>query len=260
MRRTVSTAGLLGLVAAMVLPLGVRSAADDKAGQWGTVKGQVIFQKSATIPTPQQLNVTKDQQHCLSKGPLLSEEWVVNPKNRGVRWTFVWLTPEKDGPPLAVHPDLKEIKVKEVTVDQPCCQFVPHALAMREGQHLVAKNSAPVAHNVHVTGHPLKNPGTNPILPAGQSVTVDNLKADKYPVKLSCDIHGWMSAWIRIFDNPYYALTDEDGNFEIKQAPAGNYRLVVWHETGWGPGGKDGTKVTIKPNGETVLDPIELKP
>ena len=86
------------------------------------------------------------------------------------------------------------------------------------------------------TGHPLKNPGNNVILPAKGEQKIENLKADRYPVKIACNIHPWMGAWVRVFSHPYYAVSDADGRFTIQQAPAGKYRLVSWHEAvGWGP-------------------------
>src|SRR5262249_25946150 len=145
------------------------------------------------------------------------------------------------------------LKEKQILVDQPCCMFVPHAVAIREGQEIVVKNSAPIAHSTHWTGA-LKNPGGNRMAPAGQSLTIDGLKADKYPVKLSCDIHPWMGGWIRVFDHPYFAVTEENGKFEIKSAPVGRCRLVVWHETvGWVPprvaGGEPGVPIDVKADG-----------
>jgi hypothetical protein len=230
---------------------------------WGTVKGQIVF-GGANIPGAAEIAAVKnhqDSKHCLEKGPIHNEEWVVNQTNKGVRWAFVWLQPETGGAPLKVHSDLQPIKDKEVVIDQPCCKFEPHALAMREGQDLVAKNSSPVAHNVNWTGYPLKNPGGNVILPAQGSNRIPNLKADRFPVTVKCNIHPWMSAYVRVFDHPYYAVTDADGQFTIKQAPVGKYRLVIWHEaTGWGPGGKEGLPVTIPANGEADVGKQQLKP
>jgi hypothetical protein len=227
-------------------------------GDWGTVKGRVVYKGPA--PAPKEINVTKDQDHCLLKGPLFSEELVVNPKNNGVRWAFVWLIPEQKGAKIPIHPNLLAIKDKQVSIDQPCCQFVPHALGMREGQELVAKNSAPLNHNVHWTGHPLKNPGGNVIVPSKKSFTIEGLKADRFPVKINCDIHGWMSAWVRVFDHPYFAVTDKDGNFEIKLAPAGQFRLMMWQEeVGW-IGGRDGVPVTIQGGGVTDTGESKLIP
>jgi len=180
-----------------------------------------------------------------------------------VRWAFVWLAPlEKSGPPLAIHPSLKDIKEKQVVLDQPCCAFTPHAIAIREGQEVVAKNSSPIVHNTNWQGHPLKNSGGNRAVPAGGSIVIDGLKADKYSVKIACNIHPWMSSWIRVYDHPYFALTDENGNFDIKLAPVGKYRLVGWHEAvGWlTPGGYDGgIPVTITEKGLDVGN-IEMKP
>ncbi len=251
---------LVGL-AACTLCSAVRPSevvADDGAG-WGALKGRVVWGEGP-IPKPAEIKVEKNPEHCLAKGPLFSEELVVNEKNRGVRWVFLWLAPEPGGTPLTIHPDLRDIKSKQVEIDQPCCQFVPHALTLRQGQELIAKNSAPIAHNVHWTGHPVKNPGGNVIVPAGQSYVIQDLKADRFPVKISCDIHSWMNAWVRVFDHPYFALTDADGNFEIKQAPAGNFRLISWQESiGWGPGGRDGIPLVIKSNATTDLGELKLE-
>jgi hypothetical protein len=226
-------------------------AEDDKAGSWGNVKGQIVLD-AAAAPEPAKLSVTKDEAVCLAKGALRSEDLIVNKTNLGVKNVFVWLMPTDPDKPLAVHPDLKEIKQNTVEVDQPCCMFVPHVLGMRQGQVLVAKNPAPIAHNFHYTGHPVKNPGNNVIVPAGGDLKVPGLMADKYPIKMSCDIHPWMSGWIRVFDHPYFAITDADGKFEIKNAPKGACRLFSWHEgVGWVEGDKTGTGIEI-PAGKTL--------
>ncbi len=237
---------------------------DRNSGEWGTIKGQIVWGGNG-IPVPKPLNVDKDQDHCLSKGPILSEEWVINKDNKGVRWTFVWLAPEpKSAKKLPIHPSLKEIKVKEVEIDQPCCAFVPHALGMREGQVLVAKNSAPkTAHNVHWLGNPQTNPGGNQSVPAGKSYRIEGLKADKLPLLINCDIHGWMKARVGVFDHPYFAVTDENGNFEIKLAPAGDWRLKIYHDAiGWrnGAAGRDGEKISIKAGETTDVGKLDVKP
>src|SRR5581483_4832947 len=124
-------------------PVAIHSEEAEQGG-WGTIKGQIAWGGDA-LPEPKPVNVDKDQQHCLSKGPIHSEDWVVNPKNKGVKWTFVWLDVEPlSGQTLPIHPDVQQLKQKKVTIDQPCCAFVPHCLAMREGQTLEVKNSAQI--------------------------------------------------------------------------------------------------------------------
>jgi len=263
MRYPIAIVPALCTLAGLALCLTERSAAQG-ADDWGNVKGQIVW--SGDLPKPKELTAVKDNQdkaHCLEKGPIFSEEWVINPKTKGIKWVFVWLTNDNPKKKLAIHPDLKEIKSKTVEIDQPCCVFIPHALGMREGQDLIIKNSAPVAHNAYCLGHPAKNPARNPLIPPGKSVTLDGLQADdRFPIAVSCKIHPWMSAWVRVYDHPYFAVTDENGNFEIKNAPAGDLRLKVWHETGWlgGAEGRDGRKITIKKGETTDLGKLEWKP
>ncbi len=110
-----------------------------------------------------------------------------------------------------------------------------------------------------------KCPNLNQIVPAGGKFKVEDIMARPIPMSVKCDIHGWMNAKIAVLKNPYFAVTDDDGKFEIKDAPAGMYRLVIWHEgMGWVLGDKEpskmGKKITIK-NGETTdLGEVPLKP
>lgn len=255
---------LFTALAGLLLAVPARAADDSK---WGTIKGQIVW-GGGDIPERKPINVDKDVDHCKSKGDLLSEDWVVNKKNKGVRWTFVWLDvnpPAKDQPKdkLPIHPDLQKIQQSDVTMDQPVCMFEPHCLGLREGQNLKVKNSAPIPHSVSWTGTPTKNPGGNVVVPAGGQFVIKDLKADRFPLQISCTIHPWMKARVGVFDHPYFAVTDADGNFEIKNAPAGNYRLKVYHESiGWrnGAAGRDGEKITIKPGGVTDVGKLDVKP
>jgi hypothetical protein len=145
---------------------------------------------------------------------------------------------------------LKEIKDKEVVMDQPCCRFEPRVLALREGQTLIAKNSSPINHNFKYDS---EKDGDNKLVPAGGKLEI-KLQASARPILVNCTIHGWMHGAIRVFDHPYFAVTDGDGKFEIKSAPAGKYNLVMWHDgQGWVNGGKLGRPVEIKPGGVTEV-------
>jgi hypothetical protein len=252
----------LVLVGGLSLAL-VPSAGADSPEGWSTIKGQIVWGGGA-VPEHKTIDVSnhQDKACCLAKGPVLSEDWVIDKDNKGIYWTYVWLAPESPSGKLPIHPDLEKIQEKEVIVDQPACQFVPHAVALRQGQALVAKNSAPVAHNVRWTGG-FKNPGNNLIVPSKGSHTISNLVADKYPIKLECNIHPWMSGWVRVFDHPYFAVTDADGKFEIKNAPAGKFRLFIWQESSGfrgGAAGRNGEEIIIKPGTVTDLGKLDLKP
>jgi hypothetical protein len=250
-----------GWIWALTLAVGTALAGSAAEGEWGTVKGRIVW-GGDKLPEAKTVNVNKDQDHCLSQGQIPDESLVINPKNKGIRWVFVWLAPVTAQAKMPIHPSLEHPKSKDASIDQPCCRFEPHALALQTGQELTTKNSSPIAHNINWQGG-IKNAGGNVILPAGKAFTMPQLKPDRFPVKLACNIHPWMSAWVRIFDHPYYAITDKDGAFEIKLAPAGDFRLVIWQEsTGYlgGAAGRNGQQITIKSNGVTDLGLLEFKP
>ena len=67
----------------------------DEDNSWGTVKGQIVW-GGHKLPAREREVVDKDKEHCLEKGSIISEKWVIHPENKGVRWVFVWLTPDSD--------------------------------------------------------------------------------------------------------------------------------------------------------------------
>jgi hypothetical protein len=240
------------LAAAVAVVLaGTASAADE----WGTVKGQVTWGGKAP-PAEKALDTTKEP--MCAKCKVVDEEFVVG-KNGGVKNAFVWLQ-DANNPKakLPIHPALKEVKDKEVVIDQPCCKFEPRVRALREGQVLIGKNSSQLAHNMKWTGGD-DNPGDNKLIPAGGKIDIE-LKASPRPVIVECNIHPWMKGWVRVFNHPYFAVTDADGKFEIKNAPAGKYNIVIWQEgVGWVNGGKTGKTIEI-PAGGTVEVNETVKP
>lgn len=250
--------GFLALAAAF-LAVSV-AAADDK---WATIKGQIVFPKDKPIPKRQALNVTQDKDHCLSKGAILDESVIVNPKNNGVKNVVVWLRPDDTDPkskftPAQIHPDDAKRKAVEVVIDQPCCMFVKRVSVARPGDKLVVTNPAPVPHNFFWSS--TNNGEFNITVPKmDQWKMPEALVAESPPIQYKCTIHGWMTGYVRIFEHPYYAVTDENGNFEIKNAPAGKFRIVLWHENGFkgGAKGRFGEEVEIK--GPTLeIKPIEF--
>ena len=144
--------------------------------KWGDIKGRVVLD-APVAPEPKVLDIVKDQQHCLGKGPITSDALIVDKKTLGVKDVFVWLAPIEEKDKLAIHPALKNPAKKEVEVSQPCCMFVPHSLCMRVGQVLVAKNPSPIAHNFHYQG--FKNPGDNKIMAAGGELKISGLVAEE---------------------------------------------------------------------------------
>jgi hypothetical protein len=122
-----------------------------------------------------------------------------------------------------------------------------------------------VAHNVNLAGG-LKNPNLNQVIPPGGELPITGFVASLLPVQVSCNIHPWMKGYIRVFDHPYFAVTDEDGNFEIKNAPAGKWHLALWQGEGYlflnSEGRPDWTAkpVEVKADATVNLGKIEFVP
>ena len=240
----------------------VTTSGSGQAPGWGTLKGTVVF--DGKVPERKMIDPKNDRVFCLSKGPVLSDELVVDPKTKGVRWVMVWLVDEKGGNKIPINPKLAK-PADKVLIDQPCCMFEPHVLGMRAGQILVSKNSAAVTHNVNIIGG-ADNPNKNVAIPPGKSLEVEGWKASSSMVPVQCTIHQWMNCWVRVFDHPYFAVTNDKGEFEIKDAPAGKFRIVVWQESvGWvvneaGKSGKIGVTVEIVAGKTTDIGSIKMKP
>jgi hypothetical protein len=199
----------------------------------GDVTGQVIFNGAAPKPAP--IIPTNDKAFCTAceKGGLFNEELLVDPKSKGLQNVVVFLVDSANPKTPIPHPKAKEIAAEKVLLDQPCCTFVPRMVVLVEGQTLVAKNSSGVAHNTNITS-PGGNPTVNPALPPNKSIEVPGWKAVGKPSSVACNIHPWMKAWIFTVPSPYFAVTDKDGKFEIKDVPAGKYNIIYWHEKqGW---------------------------
>jgi len=151
--------------------------------------------------------------------PLLSDGEIVT-EDGGVQNAFVYLEnpPEHDG---AVPEDT-------VVLDQLGCVYTPHVLGVRVGQPLDITNSDQTMHNIRSFSR--KNRAFNNAQPAGAKKRTKMFKEVEMPIKMKCDFHPWMTAYIFVMDHPFFAVTDETGAFEIGDVPPGDYTLVSVHE------------------------------
>jgi plastocyanin len=122
-----------------------------------------------------------------------------------------------------------EVPKEPVVLDQKGCQYSPHVIAMMVGQEMVVKNSDPFLHNVHSLAQ------QNPAFNFGQPNKDDGKKVDSPKTaetyKVKCDVHPWMSAHVAVFEHPFFAVTDDKGQFTIKgNVPDGDYTVTAWHE------------------------------
>ena len=116
----------------------------------------------------------------------------------------------------------------EVVLHRQNCRFVPHLLAVRVGQPLSIINADPTQHNTHPT--PKINMEWNQTQSAGGPPLRKIFTRPEVPIPVKCNQHPWEKAYVAVMDHPFFALSDEFGNYEIRGLPPGTYTLVAWHE------------------------------
>jgi plastocyanin len=179
-----------------------------------TLRGVVLFNG----PVEQKkLPVTIDQYVC---GKEKAAEDLVVGAQRGVKNAVVWLqTP----PPGAAWPSAP-VKVE---MDQTGCVFVPHVVLVPAGGTVEFLNSDRLLHNLHSVSR--ENPSFNRTQPRGRTIPITFARPEI--IRLNCDLHSWMRAWVVVADHPFYALTNDAGEFELPPLPPGKYTVQVWQET-----------------------------
>jgi plastocyanin len=113
-------------------------------------------------------------------------------------------------------------------IDQKSCRYHPHVFGIRVGQPLQIVNSDGTLHNIHAM--PKVNAEFNTGQPIQGMKTMHTFDKKEVMVPFKCDVHGWMNAYVGVMDNPYYAVSDADGKFELKSLPPGTYTIEAWQE------------------------------
>ncbi len=215
-----------GLICLILVFFATSASAADDAGKtdWGTLTGRFVY--DGVPPKRELVELNKDLEFC---GPLKprDEELIVDAKSRGLKNVVLWLEPKSDQPP-PVHPDYQKSADDQVRLDNDKCRFDPHICVLRTSQTLVIGNKDKINHQA--AAFFFKNDPFNESIPPGQTVEKKLPKAEKLPAKVTCPIHAWMSAYLVVKDHPYLAVTDKDGKFELKNLPAGEWTIRVWHE------------------------------
>jgi hypothetical protein len=120
---------------------------------------------------------------------------------------------------------------QELIIESDHCRFVPRIVAVMTGSTLRFRNRDPILHDTQlVRPHSLKPIEVNVLQRAGAP---DVVKAVYGPgiMQLRCNLHAFMRGAVHIFDHPYFAVTDESGQYYIPDVPSGTYRVHFWHET-----------------------------
>ena len=177
----------------------------------GTITGKVIFKGSYS---PGKLSVGKDREVCGDGKP---DPSLLVGSDGGLKNSVVQIAGLREG----VTPS------KEAAVDQLKCEYVPHVSVIPTGATVTFRNSDGILHNIHTVSQ------SNSPFNRAQPKFLKEIKetfAKPEVIALRCDVHGWMSGWVIVTDNVYFAVTQSDGAFNLTDVPAGKHNLEIWHE------------------------------
>ena len=195
----------------------------DPALGTATIAGRVNF--TGTAPRARPMDMAGADEKCakIHGGKRVKPDTVVVNDNETLRNVFVWVKTGVEGWNFPMPEG-------DALLDQHGCLYEPHVQGMRTGQSLSIATSDPTAHNVH--GYAKVNRPFNRSQPAGAAnVSIRMRKRESTPpMKVKCDIHPWMNAYVAVVDHPYFAVTGDDGSFELANLPPGTYTIAAWHE------------------------------
>ena len=193
-------------------------------GNEGSITGAVSFTGEA--PAPKTISMDADPA-CAQSNPNPQTEDVLV-KDGKLANVLVYIKDGKTAEGKSIAGFTFEVPATEVLLDQKGCRYVPHVLGMMAGQKLKVTNSDPTAHNVHPS--PKSNKEWNQSQPANAAPIIQTFTRAEVVVPVKCNQHPWMKANIGVMKHPLYAVSGENGAFEIKGVPPGTYTVATWHE------------------------------
>ena len=196
------------------------STSDTTATQLATatLKGKVTL--DGTAPAREKIAMDADA-YCKANhaDTVFSDSVVVNPGGT-LQYVFVYVKEGISGK----YPALKD----PVVFDQRGCMYSPHVLGVRVDQPFKILNSDETLHNVHAL--PEKSTQFNLAMPFKGMELSKKFTKPEIMVKIKCDVHPWMAAYVGVLSHPFFAVSGADGTFQLPKLPAGTYTLEAWHE------------------------------
>ena len=231
----------LSLAVSLVLTLAIGGSerlASAQPATRGTIKGHIRL--SGELPGNPVIRMGKDPMcAAINRGKQVVQETVLASLDGSLANVFVRLQGTFPPTPVPNEP---------VTLDQRGCVYVPRVIGVRVGQTLQVRNSDELLHNVHSLS--AKSNTFNVSEPKAGMVQQFKMKDEEVMLRIKCDVHSWMTTYVGVVSNPYFAVSNQAGTFEIANVPPGTYTIQAWHER-YGPVMQ---QVRVRPGAATTVD------
>ncbi len=237
------TALVLGLGLMFLAPSAWGAYQEVKVTNGGTISGKVTLLGKKPRPMAFNLVTIPDPVFCgrisTGTGWRIVEDFIIGP-NKGLKDVVVMLKDVKKG---------KAFNLPKVRIESKDCDFIPFVNVLRDKDEITVVNMDPVEHDIQgyetartrgarvLFNRPLP---MNPFLEAAKMLGVEymagepmveriHLRKGRNVFVMQCGFHPYMFSWGLVVKNPYYSITKEDGKFEIRDVPPGEYTLAAWH-------------------------------
>jgi plastocyanin len=227
-------------IAVLALSLSGRMSAGlgSPADSSSSLKGEVKFEGVAPKPSP--IDMSADPLCAKEHATPATTEDIVVGANGGLANVVVYVS---DG----LAPGTFQPPQQAAVFEQKGCQYKPHVLAMQANQKLDVVNSDATTHNIHP--NPNNNREWNMTQPHGVPLE-QTFAREEIAIPVKCNVHPWMRGYIAVFKHPYFAVTDKNGSFDLKDLPPGTYTITAWQEKL----GTKSQKVTVGAGEAKTLD------
>ncbi|MHB1935282.1 MAG: carboxypeptidase regulatory-like domain-containing protein [Acidobacteriaceae bacterium] len=187
----------------------------------GSVSGTIHF--SGKSPTPIVIDMAQDPACSeATKTANTTEQYVVH--NGKLANVFVYV---KDGLGNRIYMPTKML----VVLDQKGCRYIPHVIGSMVGQPVEFRNSDATMHNVHIVPPGSQDSAGFDISQGPMAGTQQHVfRQAGLMIPVRCNNHPWMEAFLNVVENPFFAVSNAEGTFEIQGLPPGTYTLVAVHE------------------------------
>ena len=184
-----------------------------------SISGTVTYEGESLKRYPLRMDADPNCEQIYGGKRVLSRDSLIG-EDGAIENVFVYLKEAPEGTD-------DDTPAEAVRLEQRGCLYTPRILGVRVQQDIEIVNDDPTLHNVRALAR--ANRPFNIGQPA-RGTRIKSFRAAEKPIKVKCDVHPWMAAYVFVMEHSFHSTTGSDGAYRIDGLPAGSYELVFWHE------------------------------